>query len=362
MRWAACTLILTATLFGGGSSAPGESDPKPQRPETFLGDWVRGSARFELYTSIHEWASDTHRSDTESFEVAIKALALRESDLGKTRSALARALVHTFRSPDSDSRTCVRALHVLGRLAAPEGLELLIEQSSSKQFERRVAAILALGFFGHAPAEESFIVYGGRLWFVVLPPAANAAATRALVKALDVARAERRAGKSADARAAFRQRMSTLSSALGEALRAHRSPVLTAKLLATAAAPGALHLDHDILVETLARCAYRDGVGPLVRAVLEEAAAVRSLAAQALGLSARKEAVEPLIALLGDADPTVVDAARTALMKLAGEKTAPSESGRSYWNKRLGSEGQRFDASCAERPEDLRPGVYKLGA
>lgn len=362
MRRAVLLITLVANLLGGGNVALGEPDPKPQQPEAFLSDWVRGSARFDLYTSFHEWASDTHRPDTEAFEVAVKALALRQTGSARTRSALASKLVLLFRSSNTDKRARLRALHVLGRLAAPEGLDLLVEQSRTRKFEQRIAAIRALGFFGTGPAKESFIVYGGRVRYVVLPPAANAEATRALLSAVDAARAERRTEKSVDARATFRNRMASLSYSIGDALRAHRSRLVMETLLATAADPGALRLDQDDLIDTLALCAHHDGVGPLVRAALERKGTVRYLAAQALGRSARKEAVKPLVTLLADAESAVVAAARAALMNLAGEKTAPAVTDRAFWEKRLGPEGQRFDAARAVRPKEHKPGVYKLGA
>ena len=372
MRPTSIILTLLALLLPLGPVAAKEPDPKPQRPENFLSDWVSGTARFELYTSFHGWASDTHRLDTEQFEVSIKALSLRQPDAGKARLALATRLVQTFHAKDSSERERLRALHVLGRLATPQGLDILIEQSRSTDQARKIAAIKALGFFGNGASREAFIVYGGRVRYVVLPPAANTAATRALLAAVETARTERPPARLPRSRQSFKQRMSLLRSfrermsllsfAVGDALRAHRTLAVAEQLLVTLGDPGALKLDEDTSVELLALCAARVGVKPLLRALPRGSTALRTTIVRALGDCARKEAVKPLLELLSDSEATVAQAARSALMRLSGLEKPPPKADRSFWTRRLGPEGERFDPAGAARPQDLVPGVYQLGA
>ncbi len=374
MRFTATLVVTACVLLSAGTSAGGAEQEEPQQPEAFLWDWVRGKAKFDLYTSFHEWASDVHRRDTEQFEVGVKALTLREEQ-GAKRAALAGRLVAHWNTARLDAAERERVIHVLGRLCAVEGLPLIIEQTKADSAELQVAAIRALGFFGNAPAKESYIVYGGRVRIVVLASNHSADATRALLDVLETSRtlraprgvppglssAERRKVRR-DARWAFRERMGSLSWVLIDALRSHRTEAVARRLVQAMEAPGELRLSMDSVRDVLALGAHKAGVSAIVEGVEERSVDVRTMIAQALGWSARREAVVPLLTLLGDKEATVVSAARAALARLAGMDAPPAASDAAYWMKRLGPDGARLDLSKAPRPEDLKPGVYKLGA
>jgi len=81
----------------------------------------------------------------------------------------------------------------------------------------------------------------------------------------------------------------------------------------------------------------------------------RKLAAEALGWSARREAVPPLLSALEDEDDEVVTAARKALARLSDIAARDTD-----FRKRLGPKGEKTDLKRAERWPEKKPGLFRL--
>ncbi len=351
-------LLVAPHARGDEGPAPEEA---PQAPERFLRDWVRGEARYDYFAFFHEHASDVHRADSEHFEVAVKALALRTAGSPAVRAALAKDLLRSYEADETPEAVRIRALHVLGRLAAPAALPLLVAASRALAPEIKATAIRGLGFFGDVPAEESFSVYGGRIRYVVLPAAPAARATEALREAAEALRTTPPAGRGYG-RPPFRTGGYPVGLALKEALRSHRSARAADAVVACLRASESQDLLYDNdLATLLAECARKGGLVTVRQLTMEDDPYLRRLAARALGRTARRGAVAPLLTLVADEDRVVRAAAHFALTRLAGLDGAPDDASKAAWTERLGPNGERCEPRGAKKLRNLEPGIYHLG-
>jgi len=130
-----------------------------------------GSAEYTLFTKYHaDHPNSPHKRDTENLEVAFRCHRLRKECGAARAESLTRELRELFRSGSASKDGRRRLVHVPGRIRSPEALPLLCRTAREGRGDLRDAAIASLGFFGAAPAEESFMIFGGRLRSVVFPP------------------------------------------------------------------------------------------------------------------------------------------------------------------------------------------------
>ncbi len=174
---------------GPGPAEPAALSPSESRPASghaadgdaaFLLRWVRGERESLLFARYaRDYPNSPHAAESLRFEAALRALAAREL-AGKSRSALLGALRDFVGGGDADPEAAARALEVLGRLGAAEEMDTLLGALAAEDERVRAAAAVALSFFGEAPVEETFFVYGGRVRRILTPPRPDPRAREAL--------------------------------------------------------------------------------------------------------------------------------------------------------------------------------------
>jgi len=255
---------------------------------------------------------------------------------------------------------------VLGRIRSSEAIPLLCKVAGLAQSDGRDAAIRSLGFFGQAPAEESFRVFGGRFRSVVFPPAASEAATKTLVKVLRELRNAKSTAKQLRERMEENGRIQVTAHFVQTALQSHRSKVVAAAALETLKAGSwtgeALGWDGigEVLVQNLDHIEMKS----LLTLLKDERRGVRGAAAYLLGWTGARGAVSPLLGLLADKDVWMTKATQAALSRLSGVSPNPLDPGTKTaeeWAEVLGKDGERLDPAKSIRHQDDKPGVYRLG-
>lgn len=320
-----CLLLLTPLARAGSDLPP---------TEEFLPAFVRGDAHFEIQAKFHEkYPNSPHRRDAKEYEAAVHCL-LADDRLGEDgRQALTDAFLARLKEAGLGEEEEERILFVVARLRRPAAVPALVARTGDPRERIRDAAIDGLTCFGTRPDFDSHMVFGGRVATVLYPPQPDPRATEALLK-----RARERFGWQVES-----------------ALESHDTP----EVLALARERKSEDLLHALLrwrpVEELVPIARGD---PLPEA--------RRAAVRALGRTCRKEAIPPLLELLGDADLRVRVLARQSLGKLAGEGY-PSESGsvddpgkeRARWRLVFGPDLRHFDPEKAWAPWPTKPGIYR---
>lgn len=213
-----------------------------------------------------------------------------------------------------------RAVEALGWLQQPQTVPPLLELAKSTP-SLAPSVVRALRFFGTRSAFEAEPGVGGHVQTVVFPPKPDAAATRGLL------------ALAADPKLAH------------DALWALKFHDASSKAL--------LKLPHaDQYAEDLLPLLGDDGEA-LVK-LLAAPSPARPRIAEAVGYSARAEAVAALYALLGSASAELREAALAGLHHLAGKQApftgAPDpDVGRAIAHALFGPKLDRFDASVALR-------------
>ncbi|MEN8151208.1 MAG: HEAT repeat domain-containing protein [Planctomycetota bacterium] len=342
------TALTFLILFAATARA---EEKEPPAPDRFLRDWVQGGATFEITPEYHRlFPRSPHKRDSEDFEVAVKCYFLREK-IGEVKAtALATELAAIPRDGKRPLETRRRAIHVLGRLRVPDHVPLLISFLDSEHGGLREAAIAALGFFGTCPAEDGFLVFGGRVRKVVFPAAPVPAATKALVA---------RFRKFRDGKRRPRRRTGPGLLDTFLALESHASDELAALAIETLASGpakvGGIASSFSVQ-DLLGASAEAAKLKRLAKLLQSERSVDRRLGAWALGWSARREAVPLLLAARKDEVEGVVKASAGALQRLAGVEK-PAED----YEKLLGGKGERFDPEKAKRWPRSEPGIWRVG-
>jgi hypothetical protein len=224
-RWAPAVALLAVLLSGAACSEDAEPEESPEirSLRTFLLAWAKGDARYEYFSPFHETGhSSPHRQDTEEYEVSAKAYSYRRDGNASRGRELANELLTLHGSEEMRPEARVRILHLLGRLAAPEGLDVLCRAAEAEDEPAASTAIRSLACFGAVPSEEGFMCYGGTPRWVVLPASPSRRATQVLCGLL---RSEPPSWKADAPRNEYRERRdqwSTRRWRVVEALKAHR--------------------------------------------------------------------------------------------------------------------------------------------
>jgi HEAT repeats len=366
-------VILAASALALAPAGAEEGEP-PQRPDAFLVAWVNGTASFDFFTKLHaDYPESPHKRDTEEFEVAFKCFFLRE-ECGEDRAtSLTRELLKLYRAEPTEADTRRRVLHVLGRIRSAEAVPLLCEVARTGKGDLKEAALVSLGFFGAVPARAAYLVFGGRIRTVVFPAAVSPDATRALLELFRELRAAKpelprgevyRPGLFREAK----QRLQRMTSAVVRALKSHRGADVAAAVLETLEGTHRVRRTWmwDDLGEILHRSLEHVDAGQLRELLKDERPEIRKAAAYALGWTASAAAVSPLLGLLDDEDRGVREQADDALSRLSGSRpdVRSREERRTaeQWIELLGRKGELLDTEKSLRHEDLKPGVYRIGA
>jgi hypothetical protein len=359
----ATVLIALAPVRAGA-----EEERKSQKPDEFLLSWVNGAAEYDLFRELHaKFPQSPHKRASEEMEVAVKCFALRR-ECGEERAAsLTAELLDLHRASGGDPALRRRVLHVLGRLRSPGALPLLCESAGTSAGDLQETAIEALGFFGTAPGEDPFVVFGGRLFEVDFPPADAPEATETLLGLLEKLRDARPASARLPDRTEEDRRFRWLSFEVLRALRSHRRKSVADAAIETLTGNhrvGPEPLWED-LGELLSRNLGHVDLAKLLELLGDERPPVRRAAARALGWTGRPAAVAPLLARLDDPDARVREEADHALTRLSGSRPDPLlREGRKTageWARVLGPRGERLDPASSLEPEDREPGIYRYG-
>jgi len=363
-------ILATAVLALAPVRAEGER--RPQKPDEFLAAWVAGTARYDFFTKFHvDYPRSPHKRETEEFEVAFHCFHLRRKCSEDRAASLTKEFLKLYRveSTTADSRR--RVLHALGRIRSQKALPLLCQVARTSRGDLQNAAVRSLGFHGAAPAEEHYMVFGGRFRSAVFPPAAAEAATQTLLLLLRELRDAKpeptgtgpyRPGMITEER----QRLQHLTGAVLRALKSHRGAKVAAAALETLV--GSYRVRKVWLWKDLGEILVRnlEHVDPaqIVALLSDKRREVRMAAAYVLGWTASTKAVSPLIGMLEDQDDGVQDEANRALSRLSGEGPSlldPGNKTAEEWIAALGQNGERLDTGKSLRHENPKPGVYRLG-
>jgi hypothetical protein len=277
-----------------------------------------GGVVLALLGSLAGWAANGGERAPAAYEARCAAAAQRE----------APALLKLARSSDTPAEVRARAVDALGWLQQAESVPALLELArTGPALGEHVAR--ALRFFGARSAFEAEPSVGGHVRTVVFPPRPDPAATRALLEL------------AAEPKLAH------------EALWALKFHDATPKQLMAIA-----HADQ--YAEDLLPLLQDDGEALLK--LLTAPSPARPRIAEAVGYSARADAVAPLYGLLGSASAELRAAALAALHHLAGKQApftgAPEpDVGRAIAHALFGPKLERFDAHVALRrdPERQEP-------
>jgi len=357
--------VTLATMVLAAIPARANEEPSPQRPDEFLVAWVKGSAKFDLFTEFHKkYPRSPHKRASEELEVAWRCLNLRDECGAGRATSLTKELLALYAAEDAPEGLQRRALHVLGRIRSPETLPLLCKVAGSATGDVRDAAIRSLGFFGQAPAMESFTVFGGKFWHVVLPPAPSEAATKTLVQVLSELRSARSSAMRLKDRREENRQVRHGAFVVLIALQSHRSAMVAAAALESLKEDGGAGrvVDWDMIGEVLVRNLDHIELKDLLARMKDKRRGVRRAAAYVLGWTGSPEAVSPLIRLLKDRDVWMTKKTQAALLRLSGvtpNYLAPVTKTAEEWIETLGKDGERLDPAKSIRYQDAKPGVYK---
>lgn len=319
-------LLFLAPLATAGADLP--------PTEEFLPAFVRGDAHYEIQAKFHEkYPNSPHRRGAEEYEAAVHCL-FADDRLGEEgRQALTDTFLARLKEEGLGEEEEARILFVVARLRRPAAVPALVARVADPREEIRDAAIGGLACFGTRPDYDGHLVFGGRFVTVLYPPEPDSRATKALL---------------ARARQKFDGRVES-------ALESHDTPEVLAL---------ARERKSEGLLRALLRWRPLDELVPIAREdPLPEA---RHAAVRALGRTRAKEAIAPLIDLLGDDDSRVRVLARQSLGKLAGER-APSdeepvddpEKERGRWRLVFGPDFRHFAPEKAWAPWPTKPGIYR---
>jgi hypothetical protein len=363
MRAPRIGLAVAVLLLATGPARPGEEPPDP---EAFLRAWVRGHAEYRIGSAFHEaFPRSPHKRDSERFEAAWRCFQTRELLDATRRSALARDLRKRLADETTPLEERARLVFVLARLQDREAVPAIGRLALEGRLEEREEAVEGLAFFGNRPAWDSFLVFGGRIRWILFPARPQPAASTALIAFLGqslpklprpepppggepVEKRRRRIEAWFEARSAWKGLRSTAI----RSLESHATPEVEELALSLREAP--YWTD-----ELLAALDTPRTVGRLVeRARRGDVSAVR-----ALGGTSRKEALSALIDLLADRSREVREEADASVAEIVDGRRhpGPGERPAREWRRRLGEELERFDEEGVRRRRTaLRPGLHGL--
>jgi hypothetical protein len=277
-----------------------------------------------------------HSGAMDRLKLGRACLSLRLAGDEKKLGATQKRVLELERRLPADQKW--RAMMVLARLGAVEALPRLIQQAMGGE----EGAVQQLAFFGSLPFKEGYYMPPGT---VVFPAAPDARATKTLLTLWSAPDAGVTVSRASIVRALITHRGPEVDTVFAQAIA---DPTLQTEALGAA-----LDTGREYTVEQLV---------PLLDSENEDAA---RLSGWVLGMSGRREAIEPLLAHLGAKRESVRWGARRGLSDLLGDasmeearKHADTPGELAWWKARFGPRLERFDPARATRFKAQPPGSY----